>query len=550
MKKRIGDILIEMGFLDDDQLRMALMETKKTGSMIGEVLINLDWITDDHLQMAIAVQSGAKILNTEEVEIDPEFLTKIPQDFVTTHAIFPFVLEGNILKVATANPFDVVTKDKLSRMTGCQVETYIASKEWISSAIALYYETALKIDDDIENYTRTTTTVTGEKDDNRIVNLCNLLIEKGYVVEASDIHIIPDGKLVRIYYRIDGVLHQTFLFPKKFHQSLVTRFKIMGQMDISNPNIPHDGRIKYNSKIGSFDLRVSTMPTQFGEAVVMRLLVYNQVVGSLEKLGFDSEDLEKFLKAVKLPYGLILSTGPTGSGKTTTLYTSLMTINSPSVNTMTIEDPIEYVIPNIRQTAVNPKSGMTFGNALRSAMRQDPDIILVGEIRDKETADLAIRASITGHLVLSTLHTNDAASAINRLIDLGINPTNLSSSLVMVVAQRLMRKICPKCSTEEPITDQEIKLFEENGLEPPANVKKPKGCDNCYFSGYRGRIGIYEIILNDREMEELICSGATHSKIEDVAVRAGTSLMIRQALKHVASQASSIEEVFRVVAYA
>jgi len=550
MKKRIGDILIEMGFLDDDQLRMALMETKKTGSMIGEVLINLDWITDDHLQMAIAVQSGAKILNTDEVEVDPEFLTKIPQDFVTTQAIFPFGLEGNILKVATANPFDVVTKDKLSRMTGYQVETYIASKEWISNAIVLYYETALKIDDDIENYTRATTTVTGEKDDNRIVNLCNLLIEKGYVVEASDIHIIPDSKLVRIYYRIDGVLHQTFLFPKKFHQSLVTRFKIMGEMDISNPNIPHDGRIKYNSKIGNFDLRVSTMPTQFGEAVVMRLLVYNQVVGSLEKLGFDSEDLEKFLKAVKLPYGLILSTGPTGSGKTTTLYTSLMTINSPSVNTMTIEDPIEYVIPNIRQTAVNPKAGMTFGNALRSAMRQDPDIILVGEIRDKETADLAIRASITGHLVLSTLHTNDAASAINRLIDLGINPTNLSSSLVMVVAQRLMRKICPKCSIEEPITDQEIKLFEENGLEPPANVKKPKGCDNCYFSGYRGRTGIYEIILNDREMEELICSGATHSKIEDVAVRAGTSLMIRQALKHVASHTTSIEEVFRVVAYA
>ena len=550
MKKRIGSILIEMGFLDDDQLRMALMETKKTGAMLGEVLINLDWITDDSLQMAIAVQSGAKILNTDDIEIDPELLIKIPQDFATTQAIFPFKLEGNVLKVATANPFDVVTKDKLSRMTGYQVETYIAAKEWISNAIVLYYETALKIDDDIENLTLTTTAAFGKTEDNRIVNLCNLLIEKGYITEASDIHIIPDAKLVRIYYRIDGVLHQTFLFPISFHQSLVTRFKIMGEMDISNPNIPHDGRIKYNSKIGNFDLRVSSMPTQFGEAIVMRLLVYNQVVGSLEKLGFEKEDLEKFLKAIKLPYGLILSTGPTGSGKTTTLYTSLMAINSPSVNTMTVEDPIEYVIPTIRQTAVNPKAGMTFGNALRSAMRQDPDIILVGEIRDQETADLAIRASITGHLVLSTLHTNDAASAINRLIDLGINSTNLSSSLVMVVAQRLMRKICPKCSTEEPITDQEIKLFEENGLEPPVNVKKPKGCDLCYYSGYRGRTGIYEIILNDREMEELICEGASHSKIEDVAVRAGTSLMIRQALKHVASQTTSIEEVFRVVAYA
>ncbi len=550
MKKRMGDILLEMGFLDDDQLRMALMETKKTGTMLGQVLINLDWVTDEQLQMAIAVQSGAKILESETVEVPPDLLAKIPLDFVTSQLIFPFDVENNVLKVATANPFDVVTKDKLARMTGYSVETYIATKEWISNAIVLYYETALRIDKEIEELTRAATDIEAEVEENRIVKLSNLLIEKGFVVNASDIHIVPDSKLVRVYYRIDGVLHQTFLFPKILHQGLLTRFKIMGDMDISNPNIPHDGRIKYQGKVGNFDLRVSTIPTQFGETVVMRLLVYTSVVGSLEKLGFEPEDLEKFLKAVKLPYGLILSTGPTGSGKTTTLYSALMTINSPSINTMTIEDPIEYVIPTIRQTAVNPKAGLTFGNALRSAMRQDPDVILVGEIRDRETADLAIGASITGHLVLSTLHTNDAASAINRLIDLGVNATNLSSSLAMVVAQRLMRRICPKCTTSEPIAPEEVELFKENDLEPPSTVLKPKGCENCYFSGYRGRVGIYEIIVADRVMEELICSGAIHSTIEDAAVKAGTSLMIRQALKHVASHKTSIEEVFRVVAYA
>ena len=550
MKKRIGDILIEMGFLDDDQLRMALMETKRTGSMIGEVLINHDWVTDEQFQMAIAVQSGAKILDTKTVGISPEILKKIPQSFVTAQHIFPYALENNILKVATANPFDVVTKDKLARITGYQVETYIATKEWIADAIVLYYKTALRIDTTIEDLTAVASDITAETDDNKIVKLSNLLIEKGYVINASDIHIIPDSKLVRVLYRIDGVLHQTFLFPKSYHQGLVTRFKIMGDMDISNPNIPHDGRIKYQGDIGNMDLRVSTMPTQFGETVVMRLLVYNQVVGNLEKLGFDKADLTKFLKNIKLPYGLILSTGPTGSGKTTTLYTALMAINSQHVNVMTIEDPIEYVIPSIRQTAVNAKAGLTFGNALRSAMRQDPDIILVGEIRDKETADLAIRASITGHLVLSTLHTNDAASAINRLTDLGVNPTNLASSLVMIVAQRLMRKICPKCSTEEQITSEEKNLFKQNNIEVPATVLKPNGCEDCFHSGFRGRIGIYELIVADRKMEEMICSGAIHSAIESAAVEAGTSLMIQQALKHVASHITSLDEVFRVVAYA
>lgn len=550
MKKRIGDILIEMGFIDNVQLEMALSETKKTGAMLGDILLRLDWVTEEQLQMAIGVQSGAQILDTESIKVDYELITKIPQKFVSSHGIFPFEKEGTVLKAATANPFDVVAKDELSRMTGCRVETFIASKEWVSKAIELYYKTALTIDNDIESIIHEAGLGEGEFEENKIVRLFNLLIDKGYVLGASDIHIVPDTNLVRVYYRVDGVLNQQYLLPKSFQQSIVTRCKIMADMDISNPNIPHDGRIKYSGGAAQFDMRVSTFPTQLGETVVMRLLIYSKVVGDLERLGFEKDDLVRFLKNIRRPYGLILSTGPTGSGKTTTLYSALMTINSSHVNSMTIEDPIEYVIPTIRQTAVNPKAGLTFGNAFRAAMRQDPDIILVGEIRDQETAELAMRASITGHLVLSTLHTNDAAAAINRLLDLGVNANIVASSLTMIVAQRLLRKICPHCSTVVPTRSEDEKAFVRNGLEPPAELPKANGCDNCHHSGYRGRTGIYEVLEVNREMEELIFNGALHSTIEDAAIKSGTSLLLKQALKKVINGETSLEEVFRVAAYA
>lgn len=550
MKKRIGDILTEMGFIDNVQLEMALAETKKTGAMIGDVLLRLDWVSEDQLQMAIGVQSGAQILDTEAVKVDYGLITKIPQRFVSSHGIFPFAKEGTILKAATANPFDVVAKDELSRMTGYEVKTYIAPKEWVSKAIELYYKTALTIDNDIENIIRTAGLGEGEFEENQVVSLADLLIEKGHVLGASDIHFVPDTNLVRVYYRIDGVLNQQYLLPKSFQQGLVTRCKIMADMDISNPNIPHDGRIKYRGGSTEFDIRVSTFPTHLGETVVMRLLIYSKVVGDLKRLGFEKDDLSRFLKNIKRPYGLILATGPTGSGKTTTLYSALMNINSPNVNAMTIEDPIEYIIPTIRQTAVNPKAGLTFGNAFRSAMRQDPDIILVGEIRDQETAELAMRASITGHLVLSTLHTNDAAAAINRLLDLGVNANIVASSLTMVVAQRLLRRICPHCSTMVPAGPEEKEAFVRNGLEPPAELPKANGCDSCYHSGYRGRTGIFEVLEVDRAMEGLIFSGALHSTIEEAAVRSGTSLLLTQALKKVLNGTTSLEEVFRVAAYA
>jgi len=550
MKKRTEDILTEMGFIDKVQLEMALEETEETGEMLGDVLLRSDWVSEEQLQMAIAVQSGAQILDTEAVKVDYGLITKISQGFVSSHAIFPFAKDGGILKAATANPFDVVAKDELSRMTGYQVETYIAPKEWVSKAIELYYKTALTIDKNIKGIIRTARLGEGEFEEDQVVRLADLLIEKGHVLGSSDIHIVPDTNLVRVYYRIDGVLKQQYLFPKSFQQSLVTRCKIMADMDISNPNIPHDGRIKFKGGATEFDIRVSTFPTHLGETVVMRLLIYSNVVGDIKRLGFEKEDLAKFLRNIRRPYGLILSTGPTGSGKTTTLYSALMTIKSPNVNAMTIEDPIEYVIPTIRQTAVNPKAGLTFANAFRSAMRQDPDIILVGEIRDQETAELAMRASITGHLVLSTLHTNDAASAINRLLDLGVNGNIIASSLTMVVAQKLLRKICPHCSTMVPCGPKAKEVFVRKGLKPPAELPKANGCDSCHYSGYSGRTGVFEVLEIDRAMGELVFSGALCSTIEEAAVRSGTSLLLTQALKKVIDRATSLEEVFRVAAYA
>jgi len=550
MNERIGDILVKMGFIGRDQLDAAAVEARKTSSLIGDVLLRLGWVTEEHLQMALAVQSGARILDRplSDVVIDEELIRKIPQSFIVSRGIFPFFCEDGTLHVATANPLDVVTRDELARMTGCRIAIYVAPKSTVSNAIELYYKTAATIEEDIEKITQAAVSK-GTFEENQIIRLGDLLIERGRLLGASDIHLVPDRNLLRVHYRIDGVLQQKNLFPIRFHQALTTRYKLLSDIDISNPNIPHDGRMKFQGSSGEMDIRVSTFPTHMGETTVLRLLNFGSVVGDLDRLGLEPEDLDRFLQALRRPYGLILVTGPTGSGKTTTLYSALMQIRSQSVNVMTIEDPIEYVIPTIRQTAVNPKAGLTFATALRATLRQDPDIILVGEIRDQETAELALRATNTGHLVLSTLHTNEAASAVSRLLDLGVAPGILSSSLTMIVAQRLLRKICPKCSVRTPIEPSERERFLRAGVEPPGELARPVGCSHCYKTGYRGRIGIFEVLRVNQEIEDLIASCASRSKIEEAAVRAGTSLLQKQSLLKVAAHVTSLEEAVRVVAH-
>jgi len=547
-KRRLGDILVEMGFISRDELEMAAVEASKTGAMLGEVLLRLDWVTDEDLQAAIAVQSGVEILDTAETQIDFALVGRVPYEFASRFEILPVAEQNGVVVAATANPFDVLAKDKLARLLGARVECRVAPREWVLGAVDLYYKTALTIDEDIERILHLG--VAGSSyEEKQIVRLADLLIEKAYLLQSSDIHIVPDHKLVRVFYRIDGVLYQHFLFPIRVYQALVTRFKVMGDMDISNPNIPHDGRIRFKGGVGEFELRVSTFPTHLGETVVLRLLIYSKVVGDLRNLGFEEIDLERVRGAIQQPYGLILATGPTGSGKTTTLYSALMEINRPGVSVMTIEDPIEFEIPTLRQSAVNPRAGLTFGNAIRAAMRQDPDIILVGEIRDQETAELALRASITGHLVLSTLHTNDAASAVNRLLDLGVSASMLASALTMVVAQRLLRRLCSSCGSEREIEADERELFLQHDIEPPERVREAVGCEGCHGSGYRGRIGIYELLSVDNAMQELIFGCALKSRIEEEMASKGARLLFPQALRKAQQQLTTMEEVYRVVAH-
>lgn len=546
MKKRIGDILVEMGAIDTDQLQMALLETKKTGAMLGDVLRRLDWVSEEALQTAMAVQSGARILDVNRTEIDPDLPALVPLEVARECGVLPFALEEGTLKVATANPFDVVARDRLERLTGRRVETFIAPQSWIARHRDLCYQTARAIDEEIEGITILRDSRSALKED-QIVRLSGLLIEKGRILGASDLHLVPDTTLVRVYYRIDGVLQQKFLFAKAFQQPLAARYKIMADMDIANPHIPHDGRIRYVGRGGEFDIRVSTFPTHLGETVVMRLLIHNQIAGDLSELGFEPDDLARFEAAIHRPHGLVLSTGPTGSGKTTTLYAALMAVKGPHLNVMTVEDPIEYVIPTVRQTAVNPKAGLSFDNALRSALRQDPDVILVGEIRDRETADLALQASLTGHLVLSTLHTNDAASAVGRLLDIGVNAGILASALSLVIAQRLLRRLCPRCRKPLPPSAADAARFEKKGLPVPAQIGGPTGCEACFQSGYRGRTGVYEVIRVDRTIAELIYRQSLSADILDAAVRSGTTPIYSQALKKVAAGLTSLTEVERVI---
>ncbi len=546
-KKRIGDILLELGYISQDQLEKAVQEAKRTGVMLGEVLTRLGWITEEQLNTALGIQSGAQLIDTDRTTVDTSVLNLVPYEFAREHELLPFGLQGNSLQVALSNPFDVVARDKLKVLTGKKIVHYIAPRDWIVGSTEYYYKTAARIDEEIEEIIRKD--IKGDADvtsEGNITRLVDLIIAKGLSLGASDIHIDPDEKLIRIYFRLDGVLHQKYLLPKKFHSGLVTRIKVMGDMPLGDPHIPHDGRMQYDAKIRKIDIRISTFPSHLGEAVVLRLLIKAEAVGDFNRLGMTQAQVSQFNSAIHRPHGLILLTGPTGSGKSTTSYTALLKINRTDINIMTIEDPIEYVIPTVRQSAVNPKAGFTFASALRAALRQDPDVIMVGEIRDRETAELALRASITGHLVISTLHANEASGAIPRLLDMGVLPNVLAASLVMVIAQRLARRLCPDCLEVYEPSEEEKEIFTSNGLPAPSELAMARGCQLCHNSGYKGRIGIFELMGVSKEIEELIIEKASRSKLEEVAISQGMQKMFVDGLNKVAKKITSLSEIRRI----
>ncbi|SMC19029.1 type IV pilus assembly protein PilB [Desulfacinum hydrothermale DSM 13146] len=547
MKKKLGEIIVELGFVAPDQVEAALQEAQSTGEMLGDVLVRLGWLSHQQLNMALAAQSGAKLLDPQRTTVDIELLAALPADLVRKHQVLPLEKKGDTVLAAMANPYDVLARDLVQDSTGCTVQPVLAAPDWIEKAINFYYETAANLDKEVKELIRRATQHTpGQGSESLGVRLVHLIITKGLVTGASDIHIDPDDRVLRVHYRVDGSLLQEYLMPKALHSAVVTRIKVLSEISIANPNIPHDGRTIFHGDIQDVPIRVSTLPTQHGEAVVLRLLQRAEAVGDMERLGFPEREQALFSEAIRRSYGLILVTGPTGSGKTTTLYTALLQVKTPTNNVITIEDPIEYVLPTVRQCAVNPKAGFTFASALRSALRQDPDIIMVGEIRDQETAALALRGAITGHLVLSTLHTNDAPSAIHRLLDLGVSPTILASGLRLIVAQRLVRRICEHCRVPMEPTERQRALLDAHPTEAQGTFWRGAGCEACRHTGFKGRIGIFEVMENDPEIEELIVTQAPRSRILEAAVAKGMRPLLVDALQKAAAGWTSLDEVMRV----
>ena len=554
----IGNVLVSSGIITKEQLKKALEEQKRTGERLLDVLKRLGVIDEETLAKIIAKQWGYPYIDLSTVEIDKETVHLISEEIARRFEVIPFgrTEEGEIM-VAISDPTNIFAIDFLRNYLK-NVKIYVASKESIIGNIEKYYSMEKTVKEAVMEMTGGVEVETEEEetelsiDEARslaetapIIRLMNQIITEAIVSRASDIHIEPQKRSVRVRYRIDGVLNDAMSLPKNIQPGLVSRVKIMANLDIAERRRPQDGRINLKFRGREIDLRVSILPAIFGEKVVMRILDKEKSLIPLEKLGFSEESLTIFKSLITQPYGMILITGPTGSGKSTTLYAVLRILNSPKVNILTAEDPVEYQLDGITQLQVNPKIGLTFANALRSFLRQDPDIILVGEIRDRETAQIAMEAALTGHLVFSTLHTNDSFSAPTRLIDMGIEPYLIASALIGVTAQRLVRKICNNCKTEVKPSRY---ILEQLGIEDENTVfYKGKGCPICNNTGYKGRIAVQEVLKIDDNIRDMILKRASSTEIKEYAVKNGTKTLLHDALDKARKGITSLEEVLRVI---
>ena len=543
-KERLGDKLIRLGLITPEQLEIALKEQKRTGELLGEVLLRLGFITEEQLMNALSEQKGIERVSLSSYILDPEVVKLIPKKVAERFKVIPISREGNTLILGMVNPFDLEAIDIVSRLTHLRIKPVSITEEEFESVFKKYYGETKSIEDLIEELL-SEEVPPGERD-TRVIQLVDYIILKAVKEKASDIHIEPAEAVTRIRYRIDGVMVLGFILPVQLHSAITTRIKIISNMNISETRLPQDGRTTFKVGERVIDLRVSTLPTIYGEAVVLRLLGLNEALPKLEELGFTEHNYNTLLKAISKPYGIILVTGPTGSGKTTTLYGVLNRVFTVQKAIITVEDPVEYKWELIRQVQVNPRSGLTFARALRSILRQDPDIILVGEIRDSETAEIAAQAAQTGHLVLTTLHTNDAVSSINRLKELGISPFVIGETLIAVSAQRLVRKICPYCKTSYTASKEEKEYL---GIKENKEITlyKGKGCEKCKFRGYIGRTVIAEILLIDSEIRELIISLSSPGKILETARKRGFSTMFEDGKQKVLEGITTVEELKRVL---
>lgn len=546
VRKRIGDILVEEGLVSSDQVEIAL-SLMETNEKLGDTLVRAGYVTENQVLEALEKQLGIRKVTINDFDLDAKLLRMLSEDYVRENKVVPLTFEDNKLLVAVADPLNYYIVDDLRLMTGYNVDMVMAPRSEIETIISRHYGIERSLDQLILNINdKSFTNIEDQSDETPLIRLVNQLLLSAISQKASDIHIDPQENEVLVRYRIDGVLIVEKTFPKLMEKQLVSRIKIISGLDITENRRPQDGRIKMVVEGYPLDLRISILPTVTGEKVVMRILSLQTTIGNIQKLGLSNENINKVKRLIAQPNGILLVSGPTGSGKSSTLYASLNQLNKPDVNIITIEDPVELQLKGINQVQVNPEIGLTFANGLRSILRQDPNIVMVGEIRDVETAEIAVRASLTGHLVLSTIHTNDSAGTVTRLVDMGIEPFLVSSSLVGVVAQRLVRRSCQDCGEWVPATERERHLFSEVGMSIE-KVYRPRGCNSCNGKGYVGRIAIFEILeMNDR-LRSMINSGKNELDIKEEAIRSGLKLLIQDGFEKVKEGITTTEEILRVV---
>jgi len=544
IRKRLGDLLVEHGLITDEQL-MKVLKDKPRDEKLGDALLQQGIITEQQLLEVLEMQLGIPQVQLYHFPFDPKLFNLIPKDVAKRNLIVPLKVEGDKLYVAMKDPMDFITIDDLRLITGFQIIPAIASKEDILKTINKYYEEE-SFDDFLGEQAASPDKQEELMDvDAPIVRLVNQILSTAVTQKASDIHFDPQETRVLVRFRIDGVLHDERTLPKLMQGMVTARIKIMAKLDITESRVPQDGRIKTNVDFRPIDLRVSTLPTVFGEKIVMRILDLSNNLTDITRLGFNERNLERFMAEIAKPNGIVLISGPTGSGKSSTLYAALNHLNSEEVNVITVEDPVEYQLAGINQIQVNSNVGLTFAAGLRSILRQDPDIVMVGEIRDKETVEIAIRASLTGHLVLSTIHTNDSIASINRLMDMGVEPFLVTSSINAVVAQRLVRKVCRDCREKQEPTIREIEIFRKRGLEIQT-ISRGKGCPSCGMSGYRGRMAIHEVLVVDDKIKKVINQGGTAAEIRKIAQENETIFLLDDGLMKVREGLTTTEEILRV----
>jgi len=561
----LTDVLLKEGFITEEDLKKAEQHQRDNGGLLSYVLVKLGLVTEEQIVVGLAEQLGIPHMKITHYKLDPEVVELLPERIIRKDKVIPLSQSGNTLTVATADPLNVLMVDDLKALTGCNIQTIVATPSEIEQVVGDYYSTKASMNLDkliaqSEKETETAVEVVRdeqsvdldqlirEAEEAPIIRIANLILSRAIRERASDIHLEPLEKKVTIRYRIDGTLYPIITLPKRVQDAVVSRIKILSEMDIAEHRLPQDGRFRVRAHNRDVDFRVSTIPTRFGEKVVLRLLDKAQLTGlTIDKLGLEENVLEKYQKAIRQPYGMIVLTGPTSCGKSTSLYAAIRAINSPDKNILTIEDPVEYEAEGINQVQIYEKIGLTFAQALRSFLRQDPDIIMLGEMRDLETADIGIKAALTGHLLFTTLHTNDAAGAIIRLVNMGVEPFLISGALTFVGAQRLMRKVCKNCAHSYHPSKRLLKELEmEDQVDNNLVLYKAKGCRICNNTGYRGRMAVMEALEIDDDIKELILRKVPELKIKKTAISNGMIPLRKNALTKVIRGDTTLEELARV----